>query len=79
MLEFYRWHELSRLVLTFFIALTVLLQALNVVISVSRRRGGIKRGLENMLEGWVLCHLLVLSLLHGEIVQTWSIGMIVPT
>ena len=79
MLEFYRWHELPRLLLTLLNAVVVLLQALTVVVSFSRRRTGKIWFLENFLECAILLHLMVLSLLHGQIVHNAATGLIAPT
>jgi signal transduction histidine kinase len=79
LIEFYTWAEAARLLLTFFIALTVLFQVLALVLSFHRYRGGRGRPLENILEACVLVQILVCSLLYGQIIHSYHNSLIMPT
>ena len=79
MFEFYTWTLMECSAVTLLIALCVIAQTLTVVMSCYRRRSGIARIFENMLEFFLLFHIIVLSLLMGQEQQSHFGGLIVPT
>ena len=79
MAEFYAWSPSARLAATLFIALCILSQAMSAILSFYRRRGSFKRIIENALEFAILAHLLVCSMLHGQVMQAASVLLIPAT
>lgn len=79
MAEFYAWPAAARLLLTFFIALSVLLQTLAALLSFTRHRSGRSQLPESVLELCVLLQVLACSLLHGQVMQGYADSLIAPT
>lgn len=76
--EFYSWRIESLNLITLLLALCVFAQTLVSVLSWYRHPRSHARICENLLEFFVLCQLLVLSLLHGQVVNGWEISLIAP-
>ena len=79
MVEFYTWTQGARSCVTLLLALCVMAQTLAAVLSFYRRPRGTPRLFENLLELFLLSHIIVLSLLMGREQQSHLIGLIVPT
>ena len=78
MAEFYTWPRSVSYLITLAIALCVLSQTLTVMVSFYRRRRGLGQVLETILEPFILCHVVVCSLLHGQAMLGYDMGLFVP-
>jgi len=79
MSEFYTWPMIARSFVVLLIAFCVIVQTFTVVASFYRRPRSNPRLFENILELFVLFHVIVLSLLMGQLQQSHHLGLIVPT
>ena len=78
MAEFYAWPRNACYLLTLVIAVCVLLQTLTVMVSLYRRRRNLGQVFETILEPFILCHVVVCSLLHGQAMLGYDMGLFVP-
>lgn len=78
MVELYTWTEAARLLITFLLALCVIAQTLALVFSYYRHSRSRSRVYENLLELSVLFHIFVCTLLHGQALLAYELGLIVP-
>jgi len=74
MLELYTWGWAARALVTLLLALCVLTQTVAMILSFYGRR----RRLKTLLELGVLALVLRLSLPHGQVITSFSIGLIAP-
>lgn len=79
MIEFYAFSWVIRILITFILGICVLTQTLALVFAFYRRRRTAPRVLETLLEISILCEILIFSLLHGQVVNAYQTGFVVPT
>ena len=79
MIEFYSWTQVERTFVTLLIAFCVIVQTLATVLRYYQRPHPRLRLFENLLELFLLLHIIVLSLLMGEAQLGHFSGLIVPT
>jgi len=78
MVEFYKWPEAARLLVTLLLTFCVAVQLLAALISSYRRPHSRLRVFENLLEFFVLLQIVALSLLFGQVMNGYNKNMIVP-
>lgn len=79
MAEWYTWTHTSRLWLTFLLALCVLDQTLTVVLSWFRHPRNRTRICENILEAAILVQIFACSLVHGQAMHSYELGLVTPS
>jgi hypothetical protein len=78
MIEFYKWPEAARLLVTLLLTFCVAVQLLTALISSYRRPYSRPQLFENLLEFFVLLQIVALSLLFGQVMNGYNKNMIVP-
>ncbi len=78
MIEFYLWPRSVCYVITFAIVLCVLAQILTVMVSFYRYPRSRSRIFEAVLELFILGYVVVCSLLHGQAMMGYQIGLFAP-
>ena len=79
MAEFYTWPRSASYLLSFIIALCVLAQTLTVMVSFYRHPRSRARIFEIILELSILGHVFVCSLLHGQAMMGYDMGLLAPS
>jgi len=79
MIEFYNFSGLSRILITFLLGISVLSQTVALLLNFYRSSLNISRIFENLLEVAILFEILVFSLLHGQVMNGYEKGFVVPT
>ena len=79
MSEFYAWPLAARLAITLIFALCVLSQTLAAALNFYRRRSAVERVFENALELSVLAQIIVISMMHGQVMQAIDTGLLPET
>ena len=74
--KLYLWPPALRIFLSFLLALAVLMQTFVFVISVYRRLHGRSRILEILFESSVILLIFCCSLLHGELMESFEMGIV---
>lgn len=78
MIEFYTVSWVSRILITFLIGICVLAQSLTIMFSFYRHNKGPRRILESLFEIGLLFEIITFSLLHGEVVNGYKNGIVIP-
>jgi len=79
MIEFYTWGQALRLFIAFLLAFGVLSQTLAAILSYFRHIRNLKRIWKILLELFALALILGCSLLHGQAVYGYLLGLVPPT
>lgn len=79
MIEFYSASSLTRIFLSFLLGIAVLAQTLAIVINFYRQEQGTRRIAENIFEIAILFEIFIFGLLHGQVVNGFRYGLLVPT
>lgn len=79
MVEFYTFSWTARIAITFLLGVCVLSQTLTFIINFYRQRLKTLRILETLFEASMLCEILLLSFLYGQVVNGYKNGFVVPT
>ena len=79
MTEFYTWTQFERIFVSLLIVFCVLTQILAAVLSYYRNPHSNHRYSEDLLELFLLFHIIVLSLLMGQVQLSYYSGLIAPT
>lgn len=81
MIEFYTFSWAARILITVILGLCVLIQTLALVLNLYRCSLILTTppAFENLFELSILCEILVFSLLHGQVINGYKNGFILPT
>lgn len=79
MIEFYAFSWAARIGVVFILGVCVLSQTITLVINFYRQRMKTLRILEALFELAMLCEILLLSFLYGQVVNGYKNGFVVPT
>ena len=81
MIEFYTFSWAARILITVILGLCVLIQTLALVLNLYRCSLILTTppAFENLFELSILCEILVFSLLHGQVINGYKNGLILPT
>ncbi len=79
MAEFYNWPRSLCYLITLVLAMCFLAQVLTALASFYRRPRGRGRILESILETLILGHVFAISLLHGQAMQAYDMGLFTPS
>ncbi len=79
MLELYTWPRSFCYAVTVLLALTVLVQALTTLVSFYRHPRNLPKSAQTIEELVILGHVFICSLLHGQAMQAYQMGILVPT
>jgi signal transduction histidine kinase len=77
MIEFFTFSWGGRIAITFILGLCVLAQTLSIVLNFYRQSKTTQRVFENLLEFFILCEIIILSFMHGEVVNGYKNGIVV--
>ena len=78
MIEFYTVSWVTRILITFLIGICVLLQSLTIMLGFYRYNKTQQRIFKNLFEVGILIQILMFSLLHGEVVNGYKNGIVIP-
>lgn len=78
MIEFYTASWVTRIFITFILGIGVLSQTLATVLNFYRHDQTTRRVFENLFEMFIVVEILIFSLLHGEVVNGYKNGILVP-
>lgn len=78
MIEFFTFSPAARVFITLILGICVLTQTLALVLNFYRHSATTHRILETMFEISILCEILVFSLMHGQVVNGYENGFVVP-
>jgi signal transduction histidine kinase len=79
MAEFYLWPRAACYFVTFLLALCVLCQTLAVSVTFLRHHRGRSEVFQTLFEVIILVHILIVSLPHGQNMQSYDMGIITET
>ncbi|HZK44595.1 MAG TPA: hypothetical protein VFC73_09980, partial [Syntrophomonadaceae bacterium] len=79
MIEFFTFSWEARIFITFILGICVLTQTMALVLNFHRHRLTTSRVFENLVEIAILVAILVFALLHGQVVNGFKNGFVVPT
>ena len=77
MIEFFTFSWGGRIAITFILGLCVLAQTLSIVLNFYRFDQTIRRVFEILLEFFILCEIIMLSFMHGEVINGYNNGIVV--
>lgn len=79
MIEFFTFSSAARIVITFILGIGVLTQTLALAFNFYRRSVTMRQVFETLFELSILGEILVFSLMHGQVVNGYKNGFVVPT
>lgn len=79
MIEFFTFSWIIKIIIIFILGISVLIQALTLMLSIYRSSSTSPRILENLLEIFILIEILVLSMMLGQVMDAYKSGFVVPT
>lgn len=79
MIEFFTFSSADRILITFMLGIGVLTQTLALALTFYRRSLTKPRVFETLLEISILCEILIFSILHGQVVNGYKNGFVMPT
>ncbi len=78
MIEFFTFSPAARILITFLLGICVLTQTLALALNFYRRSVTTLRVFETIFEISILCEILVFSLMHGQVINGYKNGFVVP-
>ncbi len=79
MIEFFTFSPAARIIISFLLGVCVLTQTLALTLNFYRRSLTTLRVFETLFEISILCEILVFALMHGQVVNGYKNGFVVPT